>query len=379
MPGEVSVAARNLGFGGYPTTSEGTVEVTTGRAIAAAAGLTLVAGVVGGIIGALTAGSDDPARPVAVAQTGSTSCDVSAVAARVFPSLVTVHVRRGDAGGLGSGSVLDGDGHILTNDHVLAPAAGGTVTVDFARGATGVPATVVGRDPATDLAVIRVDKNATRLNPVTVGDSAALVVGQPVVAAGSPLGLNSTITAGVVSALNRFVDVGQGEEPAALVNAIQTDASVNPGNSGGPLVDCAGRQVGVNSAGAQTPQGDGGSIGLNFAIPMDFAMSVSKQLIGTGRAQHSLIGALTVTVTDEMARATGLPRGAYVQQILPGLGAARVGLRAGDVIIRVGGSAVNSSDQMLVAIASHRPGETVEVQYQRAGATRTAKVPVSAP
>jgi putative serine protease PepD len=300
---------------------------------------------------------------------------VSAVAAQVFPSLVTVHV----GGGIGSGSVLDTGGHILTNDHVVAPAPNGPVTVDFARGPAGVAADVVGRDPATDLAVLRVDPAAARLRPITLGDSSALVVGQPVVAAGSPLGLHGTITAGVVSALNRYVDVGQGDEPAALINALQTDAAVNPGNSGGPLVDCAGRQVGVNSAGAQTPDGGGGSIGLNFAIPIDFARSVADQLITTGRARHSMIGVLSVTVTDEIAGATGLPRGAYVEQALPGFGAARAGLRYGDVITAVAGTAVTSTDQLLVAVGSHRPGDTIEVVYHRDGSPRQATLTVAEP
>lgn len=217
------------------------------------------------------------------------------------------------------------------------------------------------------------------LTPIAAGDSAALIVGQPVVAAGSPLGLNGTITAGVVSALNRYVDVGQGKEPAALINAVQTDASVNPGNSGGPLTDCQGRQVGVNSAGAQTPNGDGGSIGLNFAIPMNFAMSVAKQLISNGRAQHPVIGVLTVTVTDEMAGSTGLPRGALIEQVLPGLGAARGGLRTGDVITEVGGTAVDSTDRLLVAVQAHRPGDTVDVAFQRDGSSQRAGVTVAAP
>jgi putative serine protease PepD len=355
------------------------MNVTTGRVIAAATGLALLAGAVGGVIGALVApDSDEPSRPAAAATTGG-SCDVSAVAATVFPSLVTVNVRKGEAGGLGSGSVLDSAGNILTNDHVIAPGAGGTVTVDFARGPAGVAATVVGRDPATDLAVIRVDPSAARLRPIAVGDSSALVVGQPVVAAGSPLGLTSTITAGVVSALNRYVDVGQGDQPAALINAVQTDAAVNPGNSGGPLTDCAGRQVGVNSAGAQTPDGGGGSIGLNFAIPMDFAKSVAQQLIQTGHAQHSMIGVLSLTVTDEMARSTGLPRGAYVEQVLPGFGAAKGGLRYGDVITAVDGTAVNSTDRLLVAVGSHQPGDVVQISFQRDGSPQKASVPVAQP
>ncbi|GAA2716445.1 S1C family serine protease [Actinoplanes palleronii] len=356
------------------------MHASTGRVVAAAAGLALVAGGAGGAVGALIA-DDDPATTTTASAgpAGAGSCDVAGVAARVFPSLVTVHVRRGDVSGIGSGSVLDSAGNILTNDHVVAPGAGGTVTVDFARGPAGVAATIVGRDPATDLAVLRVDPGSTRLTPVTVGDSSALVVGQPVVAAGSPLGLSATITAGVVSALNRYVDVGQGEEPAALINAVQTDAAVNPGNSGGPLADCAGRQVGVNSAGAQTPDGGGGSIGLNFAIPIDFAVSVAGQLIKNGRAEHPVLGVLSVTVTDEMARSTGLPRGAYVEQVLPGLGAARGGLRAGDVITQVGDVAVTSTDQLLVAVQAHRPGDTVQVGFQRAGAPQRAGVTVATP
>ncbi|MFC7533071.1 S1C family serine protease [Actinoplanes sp. GCM10030250] len=357
------------------------MNVSTGQVTAAAIGLSLIAALVGGAVGAVVAGGDDdPAAPAAAAPAaGAASCDVAAVAARVFPSLVTVNVQRGQAGGLGSGSVWDRDGHILTNDHVLAPAAGGTVTVDFARGPAGVPATVVGRDPATDLAIIKVDPAAARLTPITVGDSAALVVGQPVVAAGSPLGLGGTITAGVVSALNRYVDVGQGETPAALINAVQTDASVNPGNSGGPLTDCAGRQVGVNSAGAQTPEGDGGSIGLNFAIPAGFARAVAAQLIRDGRARHPVIGVLSVSVTEEMAGNTGLPRGALIEQVLPGFGAAGGGLRADDVITSVGGTAVNSTDQLLVAVQEHKTGDTVDVGFTRAGAAQRANVTVTEP
>jgi putative serine protease PepD len=355
---------------------------STGRVVAASAGLVILGGLAGGAVGAWVASDDGPDSKDATAVAATTTlsgCDVPAVAAKVFPSLVTVNVQRGDAGGLGSGSVLDAEGNILTNDHVIAPAAGGTITVDFARGPAGIAATVVGRDPATDLAVLHVDPAAARLTPIAAGDSSALVVGQPVVAAGSPLGLNSTITAGVVSALNRYVNVGQGDEPAALINAVQTDAAVNPGNSGGPLTDCQGRQVGVNSAGAQTPDGGGGSIGLNFAIPMDFAVSVAKQLIANGRAQHPVLGVMSVTVTDEMARSTGLPRGALVEQVLPGLGAARGGLRPGDVITDVGGKAVNSTDRLLVAVQANKPGATVQVTFHRGGESQRANVTVAAP
>jgi putative serine protease PepD len=354
------------------------MHITMGRLALGAVVLALLAGIVGGILGALIRsdrGASGSAGSPAAAD--SAMCDVTDVAARVFPSLVTINVRRGSVAGSGSGSVLDREGDILTNDHVIAPAIGGTITVDFARGQVSVPATVVGRDPATDLAVIRVQPGAAPLTTIAIGDSAALVVGQPVVAAGSPLGLNGTITAGVVSALSRYVNVGQGDEAATLVNAVQTDAAVNPGNSGGPLTDCSGRQVAVNSAGAQTPGGAGGSIGLNFAIPIDFALSVAQQLIQTGRATHPVIGVLTATVTDEMAQATGLPRGAVAEEVLPGLGAARAGLRKGDVITKVGDTGVNSTDQMLLAIRTHKAGDTIQLGYSRSGAARSAAVTVT--
>jgi putative serine protease PepD len=357
------------------------MQLTMGRLTIAAVGLALLAGVTGGFIGGQLSSGDTKTASGATVSTGAvlagTTCDVTEVSARVFPSLVTVNVRKGAVGGSGSGSVLDKNGNILTNDHVIAPAIGGTITVDFARGPAHVAATVVGRDPATDLAVLRVQPGAAPLNPIDIGDSAALVVGQPVVAAGSPLGLTSTITAGVVSALSRYVSVGQGDEPATLVNGVQTDASVNPGNSGGPLADCSGRQVGVNTAGAQTPEGGGGSIGLNFAIPIDFAQSVAQQIIQTGRATHPIIGLLTVTVTDEMARSTGLARGALVDEVLPGFGAARAGLRERDVVTKVGDTAVNSTDQMLVAVRTHKPGDTIALEYQRNGSSNRVMVAVT--
>jgi putative serine protease PepD len=286
-----------------------------------------VAGVVGGVVGAFIRPAPQSSTSVRTSDAGA--CEVSGVAAHVLPSVVTINVAAGSGSGTGSGSVLDQQGNILTNDHVIAAAANrGTITVDFARGQSGVPATILGRDPSTDLAVIRIQRGVGSLAPVQFGDSAELVVGQPVVAAGSPLGLTSTITSGIVSALSRYVNVGQGEQPATLLNAVQTDAAINPGNSGGPLTDCSGHQVGVNSAGAQVPSAGaaaGGSIGLNFAIPIDFARSAAGQMIQTGTVTHPTIGVLGTTVTDEIARATGDPRGALVEQVVPGLGAAAAG------------------------------------------------------
>jgi len=181
--------------------------------------------------------------------------------------------------------------------------------------------------------------------------------------------------------LSRYVNVGQGDQPSVLVNAIQTDAAINPGNSGGPLTDCSGRQVGVNSAGAQVPApeggGRGGSIGLNFAIPIDFARSIANQVIQTGRVTRPTIGVLCVTITAEIARATGLPRGALAEQVVPGFGAARSGIQPGDVITKIQTSSVESVDEMLVALRGPGVTNSVEVAYTRNGSSRTVNVTVS--
>src|SRR5919198_757635 len=311
----------------------------TWRLVAGAALVALVAGVGGGVVGAFIRPAPQGSASVRSADGGT--CEVSHVAAHVLPSVVTITVAAGSGSGTGSGSVLDQQGNILTNDKLMAPAASrGTITVDFARGQSGVPATIVGRDPSTDLAVVRIQRNAGSLTPIQLGDSSELVVGQPVVAAGSPLGLTSTITSGIVSALSRYVNVGQGEQPA----------------------------TGVNSAGAQVPSAGaagGGSIGLNFAIPIDFARSVAEQMIQKGTVTHPTIGVLGTTVTDEIARATGDPRGAFVDQVVPGLGAAAAGIRQGDVITRVSQSGVNSVDQMIVAGGGHQVGDAVDATYDR--------------
>ena len=339
--------------------------------VASGAILALIAGGVGGFIGAaLHSGSPRAA-----------GCDITGVTYRILPSLVTINVQTPSGGGNGSGSVIDKQGDILTNSHVLAPPGSpSAITVDFARGASAVQAQVVGRDPLTDLAVIRVQGNGGPLQPIAEGDSSTLVIGEPVIAAGSPLGLESTVTSGIVSALSRYVNVGAGDQAGLLLNALQTDASINPGNSGGPLTNCSGQQIGVNTAGAQVPSpngASGGSIGLNFAIPIDFARSVADELIKNGVATHPQIGVLAVTVTAEMTKTTGRPRGALVEQAIPGMGAAQAGLRAGDVVTRIGERTVNSVDQMLVAVRAYQVGQTVKVTFVRNGDTQSAQVRVS--
>jgi putative serine protease PepD len=339
--------------------------------------LALIAGAVGGFIGAAL----HPSNTNGTSGSTAGTCDVTSLTSKILPSLVTINVQTPSGGGNGSGSVIDSQGDILTNSHVLAPTGTpNAITVDFARGTSGVPAQVVGRDTATDLAVIRVQGYQGSLQPIAEGDSADLEVGQPVIAAGSPLGLESTVTSGIISALSRYVNVGAGDQAGLLVNAVQTDASINPGNSGGPLTNCSGQQIGVNTAGAQVPSAtpaSGGSIGLNFAIPIDFARSVADELIKNGVATHSNIGVLAVTVTEEISKTTGHPRGALIDQLIPGLGAAQAGLQAGDVITGIGDKSVNSVDQMLVEVRGYQAGQTVKVTFVRNGETKSAQVRVT--
>ncbi|GIF25862.1 hypothetical protein Ate02nite_85920 [Paractinoplanes tereljensis] len=214
---------------------------------------------------------------------GAATCSAASIAERVLPTVVTLSV----GGGNGSGEIIRDGGYILTNDHVISPAgARGAITVLFSDGRTA-PATIVGRAPLVDLAVVRV-QTTEKLPLIEVGRSSALRVGQPVVALGAPLGLSGTVTAGIVSALGRDIPVpADGGQTAVLPGAVQTDAAINPGNSGGPLVDCDGRLIGVNTAIATVPNADGqaggGSVGIGFAIPVDAATVVADQLISQGR------------------------------------------------------------------------------------------------
>jgi putative serine protease PepD len=315
-------------------------------------------------------GAPLPAVPVARPATS-----VAGIAARVLKSVVSISVDDPSGTGTGSGVVLRSDGYVLTNNHVVASAASaGTIKVSFNDGTVDLPARVIGRDPETDLAVIRV-VGAGRLTPATLGSSGDLAVGDPVVAIGSPLGLAGTVTAGIISALDRTVRV-PGETGIAatpLFDAIQTDAAINPGNSGGPLVDLAGRVIGINSAIASlssTTDSQAGSIGVGFAIPVDEARSIAEQLIRTGKATHPVIGVQAQTVGGD---GNG-PRGARVTVLVPGGAAKRAGVRVGDVITKVGDRAVTSVDQLVVALRTHEVGDKVTLTLVRDGARTTVDV-----
>jgi S1-C subfamily serine protease len=296
---------------------------------------------------------------------------VADIAERIMPAVVSIEVRVGQAGATGSGVVIDGkNGYIVTNNHVVSGAdgvQGAEIRAVFSDG-SGSAARIVGRDPASDVAVIKVDKPG--LVTASLGESNDVVVGDPVVAIGSPLGLAGTVTSGIVSALDRPVRLsGEGSDTNAVISAIQTDAPINPGNSGGALVDASGAVVGINTAIASLGGNgtSGGSIGLGFAIPIDTVRDVAQQLISTGSAVHATLGVNTRSVTD------GTRDGALVLNVEPGSAGDKAGIKEQDVVIAVDDQPVGSSEELTVAIDAHKPGDTVTIEVVRGGSSSTVK------
>ena len=306
------------------------------------------------------------------------SCPVTSVADHVLPSVVTIAVSGPGGSGTGSGEVIRSDGHILTNNHVISAAAnGGSVKVTFADG-TSVPATIVGRDVLTDLAVLKI-KPTDNLKVIGLGSSDSVQVGEPVIAIGAPLGLSGTVTSGIVSAMDRTVEVpGEADKSALLVSALQTDAAINPGNSGGALVNCSGDLVGVPTAGATVPTADGGSsagsVGLGFAIPVNIAKTISDEIISTGKVTHSYFGVQTVPIPADAAAQAGLNGGLFVGGVVAGGPAAKAGLRQGDVITKVNGQTATTNVQLQELTLTKSPGDTVALEYVRDGASHSATV-----
>jgi putative serine protease PepD len=343
----------------------------------AAAGVALV---VGGVVSGCTSpatSSPAPSPPSGSSQTVS-ACAVTPVADQVIPSVVTIAASGSGGSGTGSGEVIRSDGYILTNSHVISIAArGGLVQVLFSDGQSS-PATITGRDPQTDLAVLHVQP-PHELKVIALGSSASVKVGEPVVALGAPLGLSGTVTSGIISALDRTVEVpGENDRSALLVSALQTDASINPGNSGGALVNCAGQLIGVPTAGATVPGSGGGSIGLGFAIPVDLAKSVADEIIATGRVTHAFFGLQTAPIPPTAAAQAAVPEGLYVQAVTAGGPAAAAGLRAGDVITRIDGDPATSNIQLQELTLTKKPGATVSIGYSRDGRSATATVTLGA-
>ena len=358
-----------------------------GRRMAlAGAAIAVVSALVGGLLGGFIATRSEGSGIAAGYSLGSPppattrrpSSSVAGIAARVLPGVVMVRVNGAD--GTGSGFVING-GYIITDNHVVTldgNSSNAALQVVFQSGLT-VSARLVGRDTFSDIAVIKlVGAHVRGLHPLPLGNSAGLAVGDPVIAFGAPLGLAGTVTSGIVSALDRPVQPGAGNGPAApqvFLEAIQTDAAINPGNSGGPLVNGQGQVIGVNSAfdtlGGNVITGQGGSIGLGFAIPINQVRRVAVQLIRTGHATHAVIGArLNTKYTGPGAQiAAGAPAASSVTPRGP---AALAGLRAGDVIINFGGQPIASAQTLLDAIRARAPGALVRLVYLAHGKTYRA-------
>jgi putative serine protease PepD len=298
---------------------------------------------------------------------------IAALAARLIPAVVSIAVSGGRNSGTGSGFFLDSDGFILTNNHVVESAAnGGRITVETSDGKK-YPATLVGRDSSYDLAVLKINVQAAPT--LQLGNSDQVMVGDSVIAIGSPLGLSGTVTAGIISSKNRAVTTGNGFGESSFINALQTDAAINPGNSGGPLVDLTGAVIGVNSAIATLGvSSQAGSIGLGFAIPINQAKKTAEQLINTGSATYPIMG---ISVDTQF---TGV--GALISNestgITPGGPADKAGLRKGDLIVALDGSDIENSDELIVAIRSKNIGDKVKVKYKRNNITREVDVVLAA-
>jgi putative serine protease PepD len=320
-----------------------------------AAALLLAAGV-GGAVGAGVAlqTDDDPAASTTEGATqpvAQTSSGAAAVYQRVKDGVVEVET---SAGATGSGFVIDEEGHIITNQHVVAGAE--SAVVRFSDGSE-VDADIVGTDPSTDIAVLDVDRPSSRLTPLSFAGDGSLQVGNPVIAVGSPFGLEGTLTTGVISALGREIQSPDGFE---IENAVQTDAALNRGNSGGPVLDTQGRVVGVA---AQIRSETGGSVGIGYAIPGDTAERIARELIEDGSAEHAYLG---VGIPDD-----GSATFSEVRRDTP---ADRAGLQVGDEVTEVDGKSITTGDELRDAIDAKKPGDKITLTIERDGSERTVQV-----
>jgi S1-C subfamily serine protease len=314
---------------------------------------------------------------------------VNQIYRRSGPGVVQITSTLGAAGqrsgrSLGSGFVIDKQGHIVTNYHVVNGAT--SIEVRFSNDDT-LKATLVGSDPSTDLALLRVAASREALTPLTLADSTRVEVGDSVVAIGNPFGLERTVTAGIVSALQRAVQAPNG---FSIDHVIQTDAPINHGNSGGPLLDTRGQVIGVNSQIETGGSGDG-NVGIGFAVPSNTVKQVVGQLLASGTVDHAYLGVSAVEVTSDIADAFKLPvaKGLVIQSVTAGSGAAGAGLKAGDqqaviagesfrmggdVIVAADGKPVSSIDDLRDVIATHKPGDKIQLDVYRGGAQKTVTV-----
>ncbi|MFI9103867.1 S1C family serine protease [Streptomyces fildesensis] len=357
-----------------------------GSMVAAVLVAALVAGGVGGGVGYWAARHEDNSNSTTVSSSSDPKVldrapnSVAGIAAKALPSVVTIEASGGSESGTGTGFVFDKQGHILTNNHVVAPAAdGGKLTATFSNGKK-YDAEVVGRAQGYDVAVIKL-KNAgdAKLDPIPLGDSDSTKVGDATIAIGAPFGLSGTVTTGIVSAMHRPVASSDGQgASASYMSAIQTDASINPGNSGGPLLNANGAVIGINSAiqsaggGGGDGQTQAGSVGLGFAIPINQAKRVATNLIATGQPVYPVIGvSLDTQYRGEGAKVTengnsGNPA------VVPGGPGDKAGLKAGDIITKFDDTVIDSGQTLIGAIWQRQPGDKVTVTYTRGGKTSTA-------
>jgi putative serine protease PepD len=354
----------------------------------AVAVLALVLGVAGGVAGSVvydhtgdSSSASDGGTGAGLSATGVQTAapikggkgSVAAVAQELLPSTVQISAEYdGEEGGAtGSGFVIDAGGHIITNNHVVEQAAEDDGLIEVVdQDGNRYEATVVGRSPVYDLAVLYSDE-VKQMKPAALGESTALHVGDPVVAFGSPLGLSSTVTAGIVSALQRPVTTGDAASESSYINAIQTDAAINPGNSGGPLVNMLGQVIGVNSAiattGGTTGGDQAGNIGVGFAIPMEQVEVTADQILRTGEARYPVIGAQVQTGQRDGS-------GAEIDKVLEDTPAEAAGLKEGDVVVALEGQKVTDGIALIVSIRSHQPGETLTFTVLRDGGEKDIDV-----
>lgn len=349
-------------------------------------GRPVLAAILGGVVGAAllfgiltftgalskgtTVASSSAGQSISINASTTDASVPKAVSAKALPSVVSIYIENTSGYGIGSGVILDTQGHILTNYHVVDGAS--TIQVNTSDGLS-YDATVVGSDESSDLAVIKIDPGSAALTPIEVGDSSALVTGDWVMTIGSPYGLDQSVSAGIVSALYRSTMMASTTGTTIYADLIQTDAAINSGNSGGALVNDQGKLVGINSL---VESSSGANAGIGFAIDGNYAIKVANTIIAGKTVEHAYLGVTLQTVTSSNAKVNNLSTdsGAYVTSVVDGSAAATAGLQKGDIITKIDGEQIGSSSAVILAVRKHDVGDTMEITYMRGTAESTVTV-----